>query len=156
MRIKNRGFWLFFALIVLQSIFIWGNSFVPPDDSGAFSGGIMQFFKSFLDPSDRIDPEFFHHIVRKTAHFTEFFLLGALYTGLRAKMTEPFRKAFFLLPPFAGLLTAVLDEFIQAFTGRGSLVTDVVLDFCGVLTGVLLASLYVWRRKQKTIKNTEQ
>ena len=35
----------------------------------------------------------------------------------------------------------IKDEFIQSFTGRGSSVRDVVLDFCGALTGMLLTFL---------------
>ena len=44
---------------------------------------------------------------------------------------------------FAGLAVAVTDETIQIFSGRGSQVLDVVLDFSGALTGILLVSLLI-------------
>ena len=34
------------------------------------------------------------------------------------------------------LAVAVLDEFLQGFVGRTSLVSDIVLDFSGALCGI--------------------
>ena len=45
-------------------------------------------------------------------------------------------------PLLAGLMTALTDETIQLFSpGRSSQVTDVWIDFAGVVTGTLLAFL---------------
>ena len=40
------------------------------------------------------------------------------------------------MPILVVLLVAVTDESIQNFTGRGSQVTDVMLDFFGAVAGV--------------------
>ena len=40
---------------------------------------------------------------------------------------------------FCLLSTAVVDEFIQSFTGRTSNVKDILIDFSGAVVGVLLA-----------------
>lgn len=146
---------LFLALIVLQTVFIFANSFASVEESVSVSGGVTAFLKNILDPSGRIDDEVFHHLVRKTAHFTEFFLLSALYTLFRAGSTH--KRELTLLAPLGGLATAVTDEFIQSFTGRGSSVRDVVLDFAGVLTAYALVSLvlYLFQRKDAPMPKRE-
>lgn len=111
---------------------------VSAQDSGALSGGIVLFLRNIFDPNGRLDPELLHYIIRKLAHFSEFFLLSCFYLLLRRQLSEIYRTRCTLLAPFAGLLTAVIDEFIQSFSGRGSLVSDVLIDFCGVMTAVLL------------------
>jgi len=60
-----------------------------------------------------------------------------LLLQLRGTLITP----YFTTVLFGTLLAAVTDEFIQSFTGRGSSVRDVVLDFCGALTGMLLTFL---------------
>ncbi len=127
-------------LIVLQTAFIFGNSFASVEESVSISGGVTAFLKGLLDPQGHMDDELFHHLVRKVAHFTEFFILSALYALLRSLLSQPLRDKLLLLAPFAGLLTAVCDEFIQSFTGRGSVVRDVILDFFGVLTAFAMIS----------------
>ena len=43
-----------------------------------------------------------------------------------------------------GLLAAFLDETLQLFSGRGSMVADVWLDFAGVVFGVAVITLGRW------------
>ena len=44
---------------------------------------------------------------------------------------------------FVGLFTAVIDEFIQLFfEGRSAEITDVLIDFSGVVTGALFMLLF--------------
>ncbi len=140
---KSKRVIVFTVLIVALTAFIWSNSFMSREDSGALSGGIMLFLKNIVDPNGRIDPEFFHHIIRKAAHFTEFFALGALYTFYRRSFCVRLKEKLMLLPVFATLLTAVVDEFIQYFADRGSAVKDVVLDFSGALTAILITELCI-------------
>ena len=53
------------------------------------------------------------------------------------------RKSWLLPLVLLGLLTALCDETIQLFyAGRGSSVTDVWIDFAGVLTGMALAMAF--------------
>ena len=152
---KNKKLWILCLLVLAQTAFIWCNSMASVEDSGAFSGGIMLFIKNFIDPGDRLDPEFFHHIIRKTAHFTEFFLLGMLYTFVRRQIHFPKRASFALLAPFAGLFTAVCDEWIQSYTGRGSSVRDVMLDFAGVLCAVVVVEMLFCLRIAKADKSDD-
>lgn len=77
--------------------------------------------------------------VRKTAHFTEYLILGLL---MRFCFLSWFgRKAWLeLLSWGAGTLYAVTDELHQlTIDGRSGQWTDVLLDSAGVLAGVLTA-----------------
>lgn len=52
------------------------------------------------------------------------------------------------------LAVAVTDEALQLISDRGSQVQDVLLDFCGVITGTLFSLLLFWlfrstRQKRK-------
>ena len=67
-------------------------------------------------------------------------LLRRILGSEGAALTDPLR--FLGWPLLAGLMTALTDETIQLFSlGRSSQVTDVWIDFAGVVTGTLLAFL---------------
>ena len=137
-------------LILLTLGFIWGNSLKSIPESQAVSLSLLDRLKPLLDAvfgPDRITD----HILRKTAHFCEFALLGAelrlLFLLLGQRGLQGLMNAL-----FAGLAAAVTDETIQIFSQRGSQVSDVVLDFSGVVTGALVISLaarLLRRRKEK-------
>lgn len=139
------------ALIVVNTAVIFLSSMKSVEESVEISEGVMAFIKRIIDPNNRIDTELFHHIVRKAAHFTEFFTLAMLYTILRKKSDEylPVQNTVMAVP-FMTLLTAVLDEFIQSFTGRGTSVRDVMLDFSGSVCGIIITTLIYNFIKKKT------
>ena len=72
-------------------------------------------------------------------------VLGILVAGLFRQIGLRTGDSLRSLPVLTVLLVAVLDEYIQHFTGRGSAVTDVILDFSGGLFGLATALL----RKKK-------
>ena len=146
---NHKGLILLTVLTVLIIAFIWNNSCKSGEESGAQSGAVTRFLQAILDPSGKIPEPTFHHFVRKTAHFVEFALLGILIGGLFRTIAGQTGHAFFSLPVLLVLLVAVLDEYIQNFTGRGSAVTDVMLDFSGGLTGLGLTLLTAFLKKKK-------
>lgn len=84
--------------------------------------------------------------VRKTAHFTEYTILG----GLLMLLFRCLRMRTICLPVLCGTLYAVTDEWHQSFSpGRSSAWMDVLIDSCGVLIGAFLcaAILHLWRKK---------
>ena len=88
------------------------------------------------------------HFIRKLAHFTEFSVLGAEMACLSLLLTK--RRIHGMMHClFAGLLAAVIDESLQLLNDRGSQVQDVLLDFGGVLFGVLLIHLIAYLRRGK-------
>ena len=132
------------ALMVVNVLFIWGNSCLPGSVSGAISPWVRNVL-SFLFPGGASDPDSGHGLVRKLAHFTEFACLGALFTWLFGMLSKPLLIA---LP--CGFLVACVDETIQRFVpDRGPAFKDVLIDTSGVLVGIGLLILgYTIRKRQ--------
>jgi len=90
-----------------------------------------------------------HFLIRKSAHFTEYAILSALwFRALRVRLSSPWRIQWALLGVVISVTVAVLDEWHQSFVpSRTSSADDVLLDFCGAL----FAQLVIWyalRRRQ--------
>jgi VanZ family protein len=134
------------ALIVMNLCFIWGNSLLPGEISGAISDAVKNLLRwclSFLNlPSGGGGGG---GLLRKVAHFTEFACLGGLFTWLFSMLRRP---AWLALG--CGFLAACVDETIQIFVpDRGPSVFDVGIDTAGVAVGVtLLLLLHHIKRKQ--------
>ena len=139
------------VLLVLNVLFIWGNSLLPGNVSASFSRYIKKILEYILPFGDD-SSEFSHGLLRKIAHFTEFACLGALlawlYTMLSKTTVLP-KKPILLLP--CGALFAGVDELIQRFVpGRGSSFADVLIDVSGAVLGTLLVlAIYSIRKKKK-------
>ena len=81
--------------------------------------------------------------VRKTAHITEFFLLGALFL-LRFRLYGAGNMRAALYSASACLFLAVFDEYHQTFIpGRYGCLEDVLVDFFGVVSGILLCAAVI-------------
>ena len=135
------------AVIIITLAVIWGHSLLGKEASSEESGFVMELLTPFL--------EIFvgrgnvtEHLVRKLAHFCEFFILGIELQLFFSLLKS--RKSAFLLALSHGLFTALADETIQIFSGRGPMIQDVWLDFSGVTAGSLLAlAVIMFRRNQK-------
>ncbi len=90
-------------------------------------------------------------IVRKSAHFSVYTILGMLtYNAFR--ISERFsKKVTILFSMLVCLLYAISDEIHQYFVpGRACRVLDVSIDFSGVMFGILIIFvLGLFRRKRK-------
>jgi VanZ family protein len=83
-----------------------------------------------------------HHLIRKAAHVTEYFLLSLLVLrGIRAgRPTTRLGWALAAIGIVAGY--AALDEFHQAFVpGRTAAVSDILLDTTGGIAAQCVAAL---------------
>ena len=79
-------------------------------------------------------------MLRKLAHFGEFALLGLELAGLFfLNRGRSFKSV--CLSALCALAAASADETIQLFSGRAAMLKDVLLDFSGALTGILIAIL---------------
>ena len=127
------------VLLVLTLAFIWRNSMESIPESQAKSLDLVAILKPILEPIIG-EGKVTDHFVRKTAHFCEFALLGAelrlLFLLLGFGTVQGHMNAL-----FAALAAGVTDETIQYFYDRGSMVLDVVLDFCGAFFGALVLLL---------------
>ena len=144
------------AAIVALLCFVFGNSMLSKQESAEVSSTVMELVRGLLRPivewitGGAVDDTLLHKVVRKGAHFAEFALLSALLTGLLRLLCGTWRTHAMGYVLFFSLLIGVLDEFLQSFTGRGTSVRDVMLDFCGALIGIgcaiVLIELYDWIR----------
>ena len=123
------------VLLILLLVFIWGHSCMPVDASEEESSAILELLRPLLESI--VGPKNATlHLVRKLAHFTEFFCLGCVLALLL-----PFRRNSQLLASGLGLLTGLIDETIQIFSGRGPAISDVWLDFSGAAAAIALLAL---------------
>ena len=184
------------VLACLMLAFIWGHSLMSVEQSGAESLRVVELLKSLvsrvcglLGIGGAVEVVWItDHLVRKTAHFVEFAVLGGLFglvTGAGAKTGEPDAGSErcgesdagsercgvrgggavrdesercgvrgggavrVICACLLGLLAAFLDETLQIFSGRGSMVADVWLDFAGGVFGVAVITLGRWIAGQR-------
>lgn len=134
------------ALLILNLCFIWGNSLLPGEISGALSDWVKSLLEALVPGDGSQAPG--GGMLRKLAHFTEFMGLGIWLLWLFSMLEKSGMPAF-----FCGALAACVDETIQMFVpDRGPSLKDVGIDACGVLTGMILLQIGygLWTRKQTT------
>ena len=151
-RSDRKRLFVFGALSLVMLFFIYGQSLMSRQSSADASGFIVSCLKPLLDPKGYFTEGGFHHFIRKAGHFTEYRLLGTFFTGFYAALRQSAPKSCFS-PLFFVLAVAVSDEYLQFFSGRGSTVTDVVLDFLGALTGLILMSLVGYLSNKRSKRN---
>lgn len=122
-------------LLIAVLGFIWGNSAMPGETSGALSGWVGELLSKFLP---FLATENGLHILRKLAHFSEFAALGMCLSWLFGMVMER-NELKYALPFGCGVAAACIDETIQIFSpGRYCSIVDVGIDSAGVLTGIVL------------------
>lgn len=128
-----------YMLIAANVTFIWSMSVYSRSASTVQSDGVIGFLGQLFPFIAKIDHDVIELIVRKLAHFSEFASLGALSALILWEHTDRVRTDVFfaLTAPVLMMCLAVAstDETIQLFTGRGSMVADVILDFSGAVFG---------------------
>ena len=130
--------WLCGLMMAATICIIWGNSLLNGETSGDISGGFSQWLGQFI-PFLSPDSPNGHYIIRKCAHFSIFFLLGAESCYLFHMIC----KNKILLRSIAiAAAVASIDESIQRFIpGRHGCLSDVLLDISGAATGMILLYL---------------
>lgn len=130
---------LFLRLTLVATLcFIWGNSLLPGEESAELSGGLASWLNSLGLPIEG------DGLLRKLAHFAEFGLLGTELTLLlRLRGIKGMHNI--CLSALTAFFIAAADETIQIFSGRGAQISDVLLDFAGGVTGILLCNLLLQR-----------
>ena len=149
---KNRKIFITLHLIltVFWLVFIFYNSFSDGIRSTEQSNRVVELLQSFLrnfDPEAMVDAS----AVRTTAHFVEFFVLGALYYTGSFYIKKP-RVSLFVHSLSLSLFTAFVDETIQLFSdGRGADVRDIWTDFSGAIVAHLMVfAIYYTYKHFKT------
>ena len=126
------------TLIVCNLIFIWGNSLLPGEISGALSDWLKDLLAPLFGWEDEGGGQ--GGLLRKVAHFTEFAALGVCFRWLWGMLSTK-RSAQVLIPLGSAIAVACIDETIQIFSERGSSVTDVWIDGLGYLIAAIVVTV---------------
>ncbi len=131
-------------------------------ESSQLSGGIVEkliaaFFDKFGSMSAESQASITHtltFVVRKAAHFLEYFVLGLLsyFTASTYKQFELKVRAVFSV--LFCVLYAVSDEVHQYFVpGRACRFGDICIDaFGSMLAIILLTTIFYYKKRHKSVK----
>lgn len=154
-RTKKRMAWCV-AWLIVNLAFIWGNSLLPGELSGALSNWVGDVLSRLIPGFEAGMPQEGRGLLRKFAHFSEFALLGMCLRWLFGMLTKA--PKLYFLSALCGVAAAFVDEGIQMFVpDRGPGLLDVGIDSAGVILGITLLSLIRhYRIKQKTLEEMKQ
>ncbi len=153
----TKRFNIYLVVTLIWVCIIFSFSLQTADISQDLSTGVgleilETFFPKLFEKLDSIPQEqidFWHFLLRKAGHFSEYLILGilSLLTFLQSKLRYKRASAFGFC-----VMIASMDEMIQLFVdGRSGQISDVALDSIGALTGILLilGLRFLWCRRKK-------
>jgi len=122
---------------------MWMQSFFSGEISSAESGFFVRIAVDVLNIFNiTIESDALHHIIRKMAHFMEFFILGLLWLAFVLSQ-EKLENKYIVLMSIAVVVTAATDEIIQLFSiDRGPSITDFFIDITGGLIVLVVYMLF--------------
>ena len=140
---------IFIVLLVLWMGFIFSMSCENAEESSNTSGQTIKVVLSTVPEFEKQPEEVkkniieeLQFIVRKSAHFIGYMILGILASGLILQY-ENINKKY----PLAFLICviyAISDEIHQLFVpGRAGQIRDVLIDSAGSLLGIILVMAFV-------------
>lgn len=129
------------SVICMTAIFLFSSD--NAEESSEKSGFFVEVLSQLpISVSDNLS-----HIVRKSAHFTIYMILGIFVSGI----FNPQKPSYTLLICF---VYACTDEIHQYFVaGRACRFTDVLIDTTGSVCGILIFMIINYILYIKTIKN---
>lgn len=157
---KNKKMIFWGILTIAWLCVIYSFSLEPADLSEDTSLGLIDWLVENLFPWLRDEVAMLsdaqmltlHGLVRKIAHFAEYFILGVLSTFTMLQVD--FKRCMQSLSALSFcMLAASVDETIQLFVeGRAGMIRDVVLDSFGAAVGVgiVIAGVKLWKKRKKT------
>ena len=118
-------------LVILWMLFIFVMSSFNAGVSSNQSGKIVNFIATLFNIHN---VRMLSHIVRKSAHFIEYFILGLCV----ANMFSKFHKLIYL-GIIICFLYAVSDELHQLFVlGRSCQIIDILIDIVGATLAIVI------------------
>lgn len=148
---KRRNLWS--AILFLYVLFVYSNSLKTAEISSGQSEFVLLRVLEILERIGLYGIPLTDHIIRKTAHFAEYSVMGMLLVQWISSydLTKYQKNSLMLM---LGLMIPFLDETIQLFVeGRSGQISDVWLDVSGIVFGILL--LYGIKRlcRRKGVRN---
>jgi len=150
MKIAYLRFILWVA-VILWMVLIFSLSAQPASESSSLSGQTIRKVAEFTIPNfNNISHEQqtsiiadLQHTARKTAHMLIYLALGALCTSVLSQYALKIKMRLIgAIAICAGY--AITDELHQLFVkGRSAQISDVCIDSCGAMIGIILVMLVV-------------
>jgi VanZ family protein len=146
---KKRIFTLILALVLWLSslLLIFNFSNDTAEESDSLSLKVARYVENrvaehfYVNHNDDFWSTTLNSIVRKCAHFIEYFYLG-ITTSLLLLLLFRRRSISFIFAVIVCLITAMSDEFRQQFiAGRSGQWSDVLLDAVGASCGIIVVGL---------------
>jgi VanZ family protein len=128
------------VLVMLMIQYTFSTSAFSSDETSRFIVPLLNVLIRNATPERLM---FWHHVVRKAAHVTEYCILGLLvYRAFKVDVAKAMNVG--ILTVMFVAVAATLDEFHQSFVpSRGSSIFDVGWDCVGGLIAIML--LWIWR-----------
>ena len=135
------------VFLIMQMIIMFCFSAQPAEESSETSSGFCVMlakllyldYENYAISIQEMITNGLEFIVRKTAHFTEYAVMGFLWYLYLAN-----KKYNILISISATSLYACTDEFHQLFVaGRSGQIRDILIDTCGGSFGVLIAFIFL-------------
>jgi len=124
-----------------------------PGDISSLESGFVFNIINLVSKLFGINSSITEYFVRKMAHFTEYAILGILLISTKLSYL-PYITTDIFIVLFFGLLVPVTDETIQLFIeGRSGQVTDILIDFSGVISGIIVSIILYKMLKSKKFKS---
>lgn len=141
-------------LLCIYILFIFSNSLTPASISTSnsdFFASLAGDFLSLFNISFAF--HFLTFIIRKAAHFTEYFFLGLLLQSTFSKLNQK-KKTFIII--LLSIFTPICDELLQKITpGRSCEIRDMLLDLSGILCGLLIYRFFIYLKEKKKQSNKQ-
>jgi len=154
---------IFCILILINCLTIFCFSHEKADESGEQSGRVVNFISNIVpyirnmeEPDKTIfKEEILSPIVRKTAHFSIYAMLGLLTTNFILTIENKRMYKIVLIPLVFCFIYAITDEIHQMFIpGRSGKIGDVLIDTLGAIVGIfLVVAVTTLTRKIKSKNN---
>jgi VanZ family protein len=136
--VRITHYWIpVFLMLLIQ--FTFSTSAFSSDETSRYIVPLLKFLMRNATPEQL---QFWHHVVRKAAHVTEYCILGLLvYRAFQVDILNPWKLRILTIVFVA--VAASFDEFHQSFVpSRGSSIIDVGWDCIGGLIALML--LWIW------------
>lgn len=118
-------------ILIIWMIIIFIMSSFDANASSNQSGIIVNFISNLFHINDI---ELLSFIIRKMAHFVEYFILGILLINCLIDYNKKLYLGYVI-----GILYAISDECHQLFvSGRSGQVRDIIIDVVGLILGIIL------------------
>lgn len=148
---KNTWHIVFIVALILS---LFASSSLNSSNSATLSTYVSDFLQDlFTLELTSEQEEKFHYLLRKTAHFSVFFLLGL---GLSSIFHQKSKGYFIVFS--TSLFIATVDELHQYIGGtRNGSINDVLLDCSGAIVGIIShITLYRFINSIKSRKNQKK